>query len=124
MRLGPGVVVAERYRLERQLGEGGMGAVWAATHTVTNKTVALKILLGRGEDGGMRERLLREARAVCAIQHPHVVPVHDVLELEDGAPALVMDLLVGESLRDRLDREGRIPHDEVARWILKMARER
>jgi eukaryotic-like serine/threonine-protein kinase len=115
VRLAPGVVLAERYRLERPLGEGGMGAVWAATHKVTNKTVALKILLGRGEDSGMRERLLREARAVCAIQHPHVVPVHDVLELEDGAPALVMDLLVGESLRDRLDRDGRIPHDEVAR---------
>jgi eukaryotic-like serine/threonine-protein kinase len=115
VRLEPGIVLAERYRLERQLGEGGMGAVWAAKHTVTNKVVALKILLGRGEDQALRERLLREARAVCAIQHAHVVPVHDVLELEDGAPALVMDLLVGESLRQKLDRVGRLGHDEVAR---------
>ena len=94
-----------------------MGAVWAATHTVTNKTVALKILLGR-EDPSLRARLIREARAVCAIRHPNVVQVHDVLELDDGAPALVMDLLVGESLRARLDRAGRLGHEDLARITL------
>ncbi len=92
-----------------------MGAVWAATHTVTQKAVALKFLLGRGDDPALRERLLREARAVCAVLHPNVVPVHDVFELEGGAPALVMDLLNGESLASKLQREGSLPHDEVAR---------
>jgi serine/threonine-protein kinase len=92
-----------------------MGAVWAATHTVTGKAVALKFLLGAGDDPGMRERLLREARAVCAVMHPNVVPVHDVLELEGGAPALVMDILSGESLSAKLVREGTLPQDEVVR---------
>ena len=92
-----------------------MGAVWAATHTVTGKAVALKFLLGAGDDPGMRERLLREARAVCAVMHPNVVPVHDVLELEGGAPALVMDILTGESLSAKLLRAGTLPQDEVVR---------
>ena len=92
-----------------------MGAVWAATHTVTGKAVALKFLLGAGDDPAMRERLLREARAVCAVMHPNVVPVHDVLELEGGAPALVMDILTGESLSAKLVRVGTLPQDEVVR---------
>ena len=115
VRIASGEIVGGRYRLDRQLGEGGMGAVWSATHTVTNKAVALKFLLGRGDDPQLRERLLREARAVCAVMHPNVVPVHDVLELEGGAPALVMDLLSGESLASKLEREKALPHEEVVR---------
>jgi len=118
VRVKAGDIVGGRYRLERQLGEGGMGAVWEATHTVTNKAVALKLLLGRGDDPALRERLLREARAVCAVLHPNVVPVHDVFELDGGAPALVMDLLIGESLASKLAREGRLPSDEVVRVAL------
>ena len=95
-----------------------MGAVWAATHTVTSKAVALKFLLGRGDDPALRERLLREARAVCAVMHPNVVPVHDVFELEGGAPVLVMDLLRGESLAAKLEREKTLPHEEVVRIAL------
>ena len=95
-----------------------MGAVWEATHTVTNKAVALKLLLGRGDDPALRERLLREARAVCAVLHPNVVPVHDVFELDGGAPAFVMDLLIGESLASKLAREGRLSSDEVVRVAL------
>ncbi len=113
-----GDIVGGRYRLERQLGEGGMGAVREATHTITQKAVALKLLLGRGDDPALRERLLREARAVCAVLHPNVVPVHDVFELDGGAPALVMDLLTGESLASKLAREGRLPADEVVRVAL------
>ncbi len=109
----PGEIVGHRYRLDRPLGEGGMGAVWAATHTVTQKCVALKLLAGRGDDAALRRRLVREARAVCAIEHPNVVPVHDVFEIEGGAPVLVMDLLEGESLAARLERETTIPHGEL-----------
>jgi len=98
-----------------------MGAVWAARHTVTNKSVALKVLLERGgDDAGVRERLLREAKAVCAIKHPNVVPVHDVLELDGGAPALVMDLLEGESLAGRLERTTRLPHPEVVEIAIQI----
>lgn len=104
----PGDVVADRFRLVRKLGAGGMGAVWHATHVVTGRTAALKFLhAGRHADANARARLLREARAAGAVEHPAVVPVHDVIEV-DGAPVLVMDLLEGESLRERLDREGRL----------------
>lgn len=103
--MGPGVEVAKRFRLERQLGAGGMGAVWAATHIVTHKAVALKFLHKKHDDPDARRRVLREARAACAVQHPNVVQVHDVVEDEDGTPILVMDLLRGESLADKLERE-------------------
>lgn len=103
--MGPGVEVAKRFRLERQLGSGGMGAVWAATHLVTHKAVALKFLHKKHDDPDARRRVLREARAACAVQHPNVVAVHDVVEDEDGTPILVMDLLRGESLADKLERE-------------------
>lgn len=106
--LSPGVVLGKRYRLERRLDRGGMGVVWAASHLVTKRGVAIKLLHGAGrEDPQARARLLREARASCAVDHPAVVPVLDVIDA-GGAPALVMDLLVGESLRARLDRERRL----------------
>ncbi|HEU4533914.1 MAG TPA: serine/threonine-protein kinase, partial [Polyangiaceae bacterium] len=110
----PGEVVGGRYRLERLLGSGGMGAVWAATHLVTRRAVALKML--RALDGARpeeRRRLLREAQAASAVEHPNVVRVLDAFEA-DGAPALVMDLLTGESLAQRLAREGRLSLGEAA----------
>lgn len=107
-------VIAGRYRLEERLGYGGMGSVWRATHLVTGKSVALK-LLREGADAVQRARFLLEARAVCKIAHPHVVAIHDVLDVDGRAPAIVMDLLDGESLRQRLDREERLPEAEVIR---------
>ncbi len=113
--MDPGLVVAKRYRLERQLGAGGMGAVWAATHVVTHKVVALKFLHKKHDDPDARRRVLREARAACAVQHPNVVAVHDVIEDEEGTPILVMDLLRGESLAQKLTREGTLaPGEAVA----------
>jgi eukaryotic-like serine/threonine-protein kinase len=113
--VGPGDVIAERYRVERLLGRGGMGSVWAATHLVTNKPVALKVLRREDDDETARRRVLREARAACAVRHPHVVDVHDVIEASDGSPVLVMDLLDGEPLRARLDRDRTLPVAEVVR---------
>ena len=84
--VGPGAEIAKRFRLERQLGSGGMGSVWAATHLVTQKSVALKFLHEKRDDEAARRRMLREARAACAVQHPNVVAVHDVIEGEDGTP--------------------------------------
>jgi serine/threonine protein kinase len=114
-----GAVIAGRFHLDRRIGEGGMGVVWAATHLVTRKPVALKMLKPeRAADPALRQRFIREARAVCAVQHPNIVEIHDVLETEDGSPVMVMDLLHGESLGQRLDRETRLPPTEVARLIL------
>ncbi|WP_437506916.1 serine/threonine-protein kinase [Sorangium sp. So ce1099] len=117
--LVPGALVASRYRVDRQLAEGGMGVIWAATHLASGERVALKMLRpGATEDASIRRRLLREARAAAAVDHPNVPCIHDVLELGDGTPFLVMDLLEGESLRDRLLREAQIPLPELSRILL------
>ncbi len=98
-------MVGRRYRLERELStQGGMGVVWTALHLVTKRRVAIKLLRAAGSgDPASRARLLREARASCAVDHPSILPVLDVIDA-DGAPALVMELLEGESLRERLVR--------------------
>jgi eukaryotic-like serine/threonine-protein kinase len=117
--LAVGDLIAERFRLEQQLGEGGMGVVWAARHVVTRKSVALKFVKHTNRaDPETRQRFLREARAACAVRHPSVVEVHDVLELDDGSPVMVMDLLVGESMAQRLHREHKLPLPEVARIMV------
>ncbi len=104
--LEPGTVVAGRYVLERIVGEGGMGVVWAARHTVTGKPVALKFLKeSRASDPKSHRRLVREAKAACAVRHPAVAEVLDVLELDSGVPFLVMDLLEGETLTAKLARQ-------------------
>lgn len=115
----PDVVVSGRYRLERLLGEGGMGAVWSATHVITRKHVALKFLKTseRGNENLIR-RFLREARAVSAVNHPNVVAVHDIVQLDDGTPVMVMDLLNGCSLADHLVRVKAMPVDELAQVLV------
>ncbi len=96
-----------------------MGVVWAATHLVTRKPVALKALRpAYANDKQVIQRFLREARAACAVRHPNVVEIHDVLELDDGVPVMVMDLLEGESLGQRLLRDPRIPLPELATLLL------
>jgi serine/threonine-protein kinase len=120
--LAPGAIIASRYRLERLVGEGGMGAVWAATHGLTRREVALKFLKAANDPSDLnRHRLLREARAAGAILHPNVVEVYDVLEIDGGAPVIVMELLRGESLQVRLEREGRLPIAEACAILGEVA---
>ncbi|HYP88086.1 MAG TPA: serine/threonine-protein kinase, partial [Polyangiaceae bacterium] len=114
MSLAPGAVVAARYRATRLLGQGGMGEVWAAVHSITGRQVALKVL--KAEKAARPEsvqRFFREARAATAVGHENVVEVHDVFSFE-GAPVMVMELLEGESLGDKLRREGRLSLPELA----------
>jgi serine/threonine-protein kinase len=99
--LAVGDIVAQRYRLDRIVGEGGLGVVWAATHVLTHKPVALKLTKFRYPE--LDKRFLREARVSGVLRHPNIVDVHDVLQLEnDGALAMVMDLLEGEPLDHHL----------------------
>ena len=96
--------VIDKYRITRLLGEGGMGAVYAAENTVIGKAVAIKVL--RPEHAGNRqvvERFLREARTAASVDHPGIVEVFDFGWAEDGAPYLVMALLKGESLAAHID---------------------
>ena len=110
----PGDVVAERYRLDRIVGEGGLGIVWAATHRVTMKPVALKILKFRYPE--IDKRFLREARVSGVINHPNIVEVHDVVQVErDGSLAMVMDLLEGEPLDRHLATHHRLTLGQTLR---------
>ena len=117
-KLEGGRVVEGRYRLERLLGEGGMGVVWAAVDETTKEPVALKFLRReRDDDPTNRERFLREANAAMAVNHPNVARVRDVRSV-DGVPYLVMDLLEGESLRGLLRRRKVLTVGETARVIV------
>lgn len=116
--LKAGDVVAGRYRLARPLGQGGMGEVWAAQHLITGKQVALKAL--KAEKAARPElvhRFFREARAATVVGHPNVVQVHDVFSF-DGAPVMVMELLAGESLGEKLRREHKLSLAELATLLV------
>lgn len=95
----PGMVVLDRYRIEGLIGEGGMGSVYEAVNTLTEKHVALKWLRGgaQRDDAVRRRRLLREARLASRVEHPNVINIFDVGE-ENGNVFLVMELLRGRSL--------------------------
>lgn len=98
-----GQIVAKKYRIDRILGEGGMGRVFAAENLRTGKMVALKYVLARDGSEAAMERFAREARAAGRIHHPGVIDIYDVVEDEAGT-CLVMELLKGESLRALMDR--------------------
>jgi serine/threonine protein kinase len=108
-----GVMIGHRFRLERLLGEGGMGEVWAAIDTESGDRRALKFLKGAASNEDRRRRFIREARAAMTIDNPHVARIHAVDEPEHGPPFMVMDLLEGETLRAHLDRVGRLPLNDA-----------
>jgi serine/threonine-protein kinase len=112
-----GTVIAGKYRLDRPLGRGGMGAVWRARHLGLDKEVAVKLPIpAETESDGWRARFQREARAAGQIQSPHVVQVHDY-GVDGDQPYLVLELLEGEDLGARLKREGRLAPAEAARIV-------
>jgi serine/threonine-protein kinase len=119
--LAPGTVLGARFRLERLLGEGGMGVVWAAFDGVDGERVALKLIRHGPEDRRRRRRFVREARLGAALVHPHVRRVREIVELDDGQPALVMDYLVGEPFADLLARSRPLPVPEAAALLLPVA---
>lgn len=95
-----GAVVGGRYRITDLLGEGGMGSVYRARDIDSGRQVAVKVL--RPTEATAIKRFGREAKAAMSIVHPNVCRVHDYGTLTSGAPYLVMDLLEGETLRDRI----------------------
>ncbi len=102
----PGMIMAGRYRLERQLGQGGMGTVFAATDLALKRPVALKLLRPEASnDDESLSRFALEARAVASLGHPHIGALFDFHAQRDPVPFLVMELIEGESLRALLDRE-------------------
>ncbi|MEJ2538414.1 MAG: SUMF1/EgtB/PvdO family nonheme iron enzyme [Gemmatimonadota bacterium] len=109
-RPSPGLVsaLADRYRIDGGLGEGGTAEVYLATDLKHDRAVALKVL--RGELAALVgvDRFLAEIRTTANLQNPHILPLFDS-GVADGRPFYVMPYVAGESLRDRLDREGRLP---------------
>src|ERR1700752_39281 len=99
-----GSILRERYRLDSELGRGGMGVVYRATDLDLQRQVAVKILSATATTSEARQRLLREARATAALNHPHIVAVHDVGET-GGQPFLVMELVPGPRLSQARPRD-------------------
>lgn len=117
--LEPGALIAGRYRLERPLGEGGMATVWEAIHVVTRRVVAMKFLReSLRSKQELRLRFLIEASAASALQHPNVVEILDVFDAEEQLPVMVMELLRGETLGQKLDRDERLGLEETATLLL------
>lgn len=113
MELRAGDVIGGRYRLERPIGAGGMGTVWAAQHLFEPTRCAVKVArIDRSEAARSertRARLLREAKIVGSLMHPHIVSLLDIGEVSPGgALYFAMELLEGEPLAERLAREGRL----------------
>lgn len=111
-------LIAGRYRLRSPLGHGSMGTVWAAFDEFLRRPVAVKEVrlppgLPAGEAEQLRERALREARAIASLSHPNVITLHDVVR-EDGAPFVVMELFPGRSLTGLLRRYGPLSIGQAA----------
>ncbi|HZO15457.1 MAG TPA: serine/threonine-protein kinase [Polyangiaceae bacterium] len=115
-------VIAQRYRLEREMARGGMGTVWLARDSKLGRLVAIKVMAK--ELAQMSEALARferEALAVAQLRSSHVVQVFDY-GLHEGLPYIVMELLEGENLGQRLKRMGRIPLDQVIEIVTQMCK--
>jgi serine/threonine-protein kinase len=116
-----GQIIGGRFKLDRLIGKGGMGEVYAAKHVKTGREVALKMILAAAASPDQTRRFLREARAATAIQHPNVIEVLDVFEDEDGTPVMVMELLKGETFSALRKRAGALPLHEVATLLVPVA---
>jgi serine/threonine-protein kinase len=107
-----------RYRLDRSIGKGGMGAVYEARDLRLDRIVAVKIMLSRafGQPGALR-RFRREARAAARVSHPNIVTVHDVGALAGEGAYIVMERVPGDTLRATLDRAGTLSPQAAAEWF-------
>lgn len=116
-----GDVIAQKYRLERCLGEGGQGCVWRAENLVLELPVAIKLVHAEDIHGLVPERLFREARAAATLGHPAIVRVFDIGRTSEGLPFLVMELLRGESLAEELVRTERLSPTRALQLLLPIA---
>ena len=117
--LSAGVVFADRYRVERRLAAGGMGAVYEVIHIETNRRRALKVLHAKFlQSEILLHRFRQEARVASEIDSEHIVDIYDAgVDVATNMPFLVMELLRGEDLRARVRRDGPMPADEVIRCL-------
>ena len=120
MPINTGEIVGERYRVARLLGQGGMGAVYRAWDTRLNRPVALKEMIPQaGLDEStlnqLRRQFQQEAQVLATLNHPNLVRVTDYFSWNDNE-YLVMDFVEGESLAERIEREGAQSETQVRAW--------
>jgi eukaryotic-like serine/threonine-protein kinase len=117
-----GTQLSGRYRLDAQVGAGGMSTVYRAFDSNLERKVAIKLLHREiAADSDQLERFRREARAVAQLSHPHIVGVIDAGE-DEGRPYIVFEYVEGETLKDRIRRRGRLPIDEAIAYAIEIAR--
>jgi serine/threonine-protein kinase len=122
MALGPGAVLAQKYRLEARIASGGMGSVWSAVDQQLDRRVAVKLIVESMSDlPDVRARFLREAQAAGKLTSPHVVQVLDY-GLEGATPFMVLEWLEGEDLGRRIKQSGRLPVGEVATFLRQLGK--
>ena len=112
--------LADRYRIDRELGAGGMATVYLAEDLKHNRKVAVKVLKPELAVAIGAERFLAEIKTTANLQHPHILALHDSGEV-NGTVFYVMPYIEGESLRDRLDREKQLPVDDALRIANEVA---
>ena len=115
-------MLSGRYRLESKLGSGGMSTVYLAVDETLGRHVAIKVLHGEiSDDEDQLERFRREARAVAQLSHPNLVGVIDAGE-EGGRPFIVFEYVPGQTLKQRISSEGRLPLDEATAYAIEIGR--
>src|SRR5512134_1558503 len=112
--------LADRYRLDREVGQGGMATVYLAQDLKHNRRVALKVLRPELAAALGPERFVREVEIAAQLQHPHILPLFDSGEA-DGFLYYVMPFVEGESLRDRMRREKQLPVEDAIRLVTLLA---
>ncbi|HWL89007.1 MAG TPA: serine/threonine-protein kinase, partial [Polyangiaceae bacterium] len=122
-KIPAGTLLVGKYRVTREIGRGGMAAVYEAEQTSLNKKVAVKVLASElSASSIVIERFFREARAAASVRSPYIVDVYDSGRLEDGRPFICMELLEGESLYDRMARLRLIDPETTVRIITQCAK--
>jgi serine/threonine-protein kinase len=117
-----GTLLKGRFRLEEQIGSGGMSTVYRAFDEVLERSVAIKVMHASiAEDGIQLERFRREARTAAKMSHPHVVTVIDAGE-DDGHPFIVLEYVEGETLKERIRRCGPLPIPEAVAYAIEVGR--
>src|SRR5919107_260506 len=99
-------IIAGRFRIECEIGKGGMGTVYRASHLGLERPVAIKVLKQEvASDPEVAERFMREARTMARLRHPRAAMIFDAGRLTDGRPFIVMEYVEGETLADAIARE-------------------
>jgi len=118
-----GAVLGGKYRLEQEIGRGAMGTVWSAVHLTLGQRVAIKLIAAEyAQAPEARQRFSIEAKAAARLRSRHVVQIYDDGETPAGTPYIVLEYLEGETLEQRLEREGDVPLNDAVRITRQVAR--